>query len=243
MGGVQLPASQLRICTGLRAAYGSICTLTCMTQPLWLHKVWAQVRLLVQDLCVGSSQKAVLVLTHIIHPLSVQTVIRTEQCFSSPQPLLFFLPVTGLPGQMSLSGSDKHVLLCLASVASYWSWGRGCVTVVPGSRPWVSLLILQVLLGLSSSTLNDRWKHSWQRRTRGLQSKSSALLPEAKPYPFLLILQGHSVLEGVALWWDSLLWRHCFPWPKFVLNLSCPSTFLPMALFVRLKGICLILVL
>lgn len=117
--------------------------------------------------------------------LSKQSVlVRTEQCFSSSHPLLFFLPVTQLPGQMSLSGSGKHVLLCLASVAAYPSWGRGCVTVVPGSRPWVSLLILQVLLGLSSSTLNDSWKHSWQRRTRALQCKSSALPAWSKTISF-----------------------------------------------------------
>lgn len=40
----------------------------------------------------------------------------------------------------------------------------------------------------------------------GLYSANHLLfLPEAKPYPFLLTLQGHDVLEGVALWWDSLL--------------------------------------
>jgi len=187
MGGVQLPSSQLWICTGLWAAYGSICTLTCMTQPLWLHKVWTQVRLLVQDLCVGSSHKAVLVLIHIIHPLSCPNSLYWSEQSNASAPLIpcwFFLPVTQLPGQMSLSGSGKHVLLCLASVAAYPSWGRGCVTVVPGSRPWVSLLILQVLLGLSSSTLNDSWKHSWQRRTRALQCKSSALPAWSKTISF-----------------------------------------------------------
>lgn len=145
-----------------------------------------------------------LVLIHISHPVSCpySPYSSQQQCLSFPLPLLLFwpgnwpVPLAAGP-HLSLGGSGKHVLLCLASVASYWSWGRAvselCLEADPGRvSPPTSPP------GLSSSTLDDDWKQLGQRREPGLHSASHLLLlPETKPLPFVLILQGHGVLEGL----------------------------------------------
>lgn len=135
------------VCTGLWAAFGNACTLACKTQPAWLsgqalgYLFWVCVLGANADSTGPDSCN----IYNSSYELSKQSVfIRREQCLNSPLPVLLLLtdnwPVhLAARPNLSLSGGGKHVLLCLASVESYWSWGMGSVSVVPGSRPWACL--------------------------------------------------------------------------------------------------------
>lgn len=124
-------------CMGLWAASGNTCTLPWKAQPAWLCNVQVEIRLLVLSLCWRIVQ-TILVLIDIGHAMSCPRTCTHgwEQCLSCPFSLLVLLPVY-------LAAGPDHpypvlvssLLLCLASVASSWSWDTGSVSVVSESRP------------------------------------------------------------------------------------------------------------
>lgn len=231
MGGVQVPASQPGVHTGLWAACGRIvcwrarpkrrgCVMAGqgLCYLFWVCALGAHTDSTGPDSYNPSSQLSIqsILITTAVPQLSSSLVAFLAWSLASPPGCQATLV---LPWQWQVCSA----LPCIRSILL--KLGQDSVRVVPGSRPWTRLSswALQLYFGWQLKTAGT------EKRARAPQCKSSVPPARNKTPSFCADPPRTWCAGGTALWWDSFIQRHCFPQPKFVLNFSCPITFLPMA--------------